>query len=872
MPKAAEIRILVVLFHFSSTFVETLNISFAAIETIRDSRMVTCDPDLYERVHHVSQNSWKVPVITNLDDYLAPLAAPKCLVVVDNFRKINLKIYSSPLILRRPVPICQTDYNTGYNKFKKALWGPGNLQFTNFSGSPDSVINCQLSKIFNGTGIFQDNSLPDACIRLNLRTLSKHTKPWMCEVHIILYPSFYSKEKFWEFWPSPFNVENSDTLYSYSYTPSVPRIHMLVRFSNFKEVHPLLLKQWLFEVLYPKGWVTPRRDINNLDSEQYVKKFRRTDILMQDIFLTLHVSPIKSHQLQFFLTEAGGFIKRVYNLKLIPGDWMKNETWKDLHTLIVMERIPNLSRIFKNKTSKATSSAMQNSDQNFLLNPHRAFLETGQTSLYYGIIEYLYSCGKFKEASEKLSLDRVENRISRELAKIWTKLLNNYTLIMRYASKRVHICTNGKESFVSGSQLKVIDILTVFSVGLQRAWYKNLLYYPPYFPSTGVNRNFRFLSCGTRTMSSLPFSELIKIFDKWIWLAIAITMVLTSVILATPTLINVTKMMNFSNHCLSQMKVLLEQSNPYSNELLTIKPLRWLLGSCLLVGMLLSSAYKNSNVYNLITPRKALPFETFEELQSENFTIFSPIGDIYVNDFFVRPTTTNIIVDSEGAGSALFLTGVSAYQVSVSSEFHIYRESIIQNNRTLQLTDALSMNPSILGWVKRIYDDISKINMSQSEYIRREMEIFKRQETPYFLKLMMKCEKIALILKSNVCTDTARKLKQKKYYLPVSVGREIYYGTNELLVMSGFVPRRIIKRQRGIGESGIWDWWMQVVIGSMSDPKAKLGSGNPPAQAASMGGNLMVVFCVWIAGLGVSTLYFSLVEFFCKWKMWKCGA
>lgn len=85
----------------------------------------------------------------------------------------------------------------------------------------------------------------------------------------------------------------------------------------------------------------------------------------------------------------------------------------------------------------------------------------------------------------------------------------------------------------------------------------------------------------------------------------------------------------------------------------------------------------------------------------------------------------------------------------------------------------------------------------------------------------------------------------------------MYEGTNELMALTGFVPRKIIMRLKSIGESGIWDWWLQYVTGG-ADFK-KLNSVNPPTQAGSMKGNLIILFCVWMAGLGISTMVFGLI-------------
>lgn len=836
------------------------DLGYDTVEDTKDSRKLICHPTLHKLVHNTRKDRWKFPVIANLNKYIELFTTRKCLIVLDNFQKINFKIPSWPLILRRPVPLCQTEYK-GYNNFKEELWGPGNLKFKNVSESLSALIKCPLSKFLNGTGIFKASALPDACIRINLRTFSKHIKPWGCEVHFVVYPILHPKESFGEFWPSPFSTKTSNKLYSYTYTSSVPKIHIYIRrIPKAKEIPPDVLKHWLFEILNPKAMATPDRDIRQIGSPNSLEEFRRTDTLICDVFLVMNVARSTPKPSPISLGEALGFIVRVYSLKLVPGDWNKKAAWKGLHKLIVMERMQKQT-IFNNLEQVESSLVLQNSIPNMLLDLHKGILGSGVTSLYQGIMHYLHSCGQFDKINDVISLDTAEKRVSRELTKVWMSIFNNYSLILKYTLNGIRICTNGDDKYASGSSSKIAETTAAFSVGFGRVGYKDKLFYTSDFPSKRVTRNFRFVSCGTRTISSLQFVELIKIFDQWIWVAIASSFLITSVISEVVACVKLRNTCGFWYHCLSHVKVLLEQGDPYANELLKIAPLRWLIGSYLVVGIVLSNAYKNSNVYNLITPRKPLPFETFDELESENFTIYSPIGNIVVDNNFRHQTTTTVSIHNGGAGSANFLTGLSEYHILVSSEVETYMASMIQNNSSRKMKDALSLNPLIVDWVTRVYKNVSKIVLPEEQYILSQMNFLKKQEMDYFIDLMVKCEKIALVLKSDVSTNTVLKVKHKRHFLPLSVGKETYYGTNELLVMSGFVPRRVLTRLKGIGESGIWDWLMEITSKSDSGRNA---AENPPVQAANMGGNLIVLFVVWLTGLGLSAVYFL-----CGELLWK---
>jgi len=70
-------------------------------------------------------------------------------------------------------------------------------------------------------------------------------------------------------------------------------------------------------------------------------------------------------------------------------------------------------------------------------------------------------------------------------------------------------------------------------------------------------------------------------------------------------------------------KALLEQGDPFSSGVSGTKRLRFSIGTFLLVAIVISNAYKSSNVYNLVLPRKPVPFENLSQLLSDSFKIYS---------------------------------------------------------------------------------------------------------------------------------------------------------------------------------------------------------------------------------------------------------
>jgi len=87
-------------------------------------------------------------------------------------------------------------------------------------------------------------------------------------------------------------------------------------------------------------------------------------------------------------------------------------------------------------------------------------------------------------------------------------------------------------------------------------------------------------------------------------------------------------------------KALLEQGDPFSSSVSSTKRLRFSIGTFLLVAIVISNAYKSSNVYNLVLPRKPVPYENLSQLLNDSFKIYSKamLLDTRKHDFGYRIT------------------------------------------------------------------------------------------------------------------------------------------------------------------------------------------------------------------------------------------
>lgn len=131
----------------------------------------------------------------------------------------------------------------------------------------------------------------------------------------------------------------------------------------------------------------------------------------------------------------------------------------------------------------------------------------------------------------------------------------------------------------------------------------------------------QFVSCGKRGFQPFPFGWFISVFDNLVWLS-----VVTFYITVLPFVFYVHQHAvrsgkeNTIRYLLVGWDVLLEQGNDILSGCGSIG---LKVGSVvfILIGVVLSNAYKNTNVYNMIAPRDQLSYEAIEQLMQDQFTI-----------------------------------------------------------------------------------------------------------------------------------------------------------------------------------------------------------------------------------------------------------
>lgn len=109
--------------------------------------------------------------------------------------------------------------------------------------------------------------------------------------------------------------------------------------------------------------------------------------------------------------------------------------------------------------------------------------------------------------------------------------------------------------------------------------------------------HFRFVTCGQRGQSSLPFHELVYVYDGHVWMALGISIASLVLLFWGSNQFKKTSGLNNPVYVFFWLvKVLLEQGDPFPSGVTRIASLRSTLILVFFPALILSNAYKNTNV------------------------------------------------------------------------------------------------------------------------------------------------------------------------------------------------------------------------------------------------------------------------------------
>lgn len=234
-----------------------------------------------------------------------------------------------------------------------------------------------------------------------------------------------------------------------------------------------------------------------------------------------------------------------------------------------------------------------------------------------------------------------QRRISFAQAYILRTILRNTT----YTNGRNSVCEN-QNGFWSTRTIKNLQFPAMFNKFVSESYLSFSFPFRSLFYFNDTSKSIRFISSSKRGTSPLPFEELVNVFQPAVWIVsatilfiggIAITQLYERKISGGP-----------GRELLALAMCVLEQGNAFPSKVCESKRGRGIVAGIFGASILLSNAYKNTNVYNMVVPRMDLLFESFDQLEKENVSVYTRLHHLYHRFGMFRTGGLSVYKRTEG--------------------------------------------------------------------------------------------------------------------------------------------------------------------------------------------------------------------------------
>jgi len=422
------------------------------------------------------------------------------------------------------------------------------------------------------------------------------------------------------------------------------------------------------------------------------------------------------------------------------------------------------------------------------------------------------------------------------------------------------------------------------------------------------SKAFGFISCGKTLMQPFAFYELTGVFDNYIWIAIIVFFVAV-----VPTMFCVFEEANFSllsetlklksiadphkwfmiQTYFAPIRIVFEQGSGFSNKQMNVISLRIIAGSVILVSVVLSNAYKNENVYNMIKARNSIPFWYLNQLQQEKFEILTRLDSFYTEHYdnaedlkekYSLHVSSNVFSNHSLNYSTTRkwkgkLTNEKKYIYSellltYKNEFEIDKEFLApkEAERLLQKTinqerleKLISLTVLHDGFKSFFYENYTKSVVNNS---KKHLKKFnkKRKYDPiqrqHLLRYISGCDNKALVLPMSEMQTYFDEIKTSEFSM-ISFGKETLWDLITAFTLHGHVPDFAIRQLSALPETGLVLFINRTYGIRFSDFAEATFVKNIDKPA--MDGNVVIVFVALLVGIAVALLIFT---FEMKGKIW----
>lgn len=251
-----------------------------------------------------------------------------------------------------------------------------------------------------------------------------------------------------------------------------------------------------------------------------------------------------------------------------------------------------------------------------------------------------------------------------------------------------------------------------------------------------------------------------------------------------------------------------EQSTPYTKKLLKLQAFQILAGVTLLCLLVISNAYKNDNMYDLMNPKRFKPFQYVEQLCEANYSVFSLPSDMFITSSCNQNAAEFLacIKNETKDNHQIVVSGNHYERLRVTSQHvgkyhntyfirsvlptkyeYLYNYSVLWQKPVQQL--AKELKAKTLHYQNIFYD---KHDFEDMDTEIAALQSLEDCNNTTFLQEDAKIQKWVLMLKLKGSTK-------------ISIGREVLIQKVISYSFRGWVPTFIQKRI-GVMSSGILEW------------------------------------------------------------------
>lgn len=767
--------------------------------------------------------------VSSLDKVLSIFENSHFLVVLTNFRGVELERFNSPIILKSVRLAWLWLPRKGWSLYEKAVYVNKEILQRRVNISDHDVLGSLLR-----TSPFWWRKLPASQFHsvLNISSYSMKTRAWNNLVSIALFPhiGFYK-----------ILAENSFVDYAESVLPIRKRCSIFP-----SEVIPIKL----FTVHPSEAW--SRRHLAHFISSLATPQFRTPvyeSINYQTffIFITTHPKIMGvMHQISFQNFTIIQLCQKNFRpqFKIVDKSERRNSNTQadklaELLSSDTCHEIPNLSN----------------------LQFHFSFSKTEKVSVLSALHKRLQVCSSKSETKNPVSSELEENHIAEGYASVWSSIMGNFSYVIDHFNGWV--CDNGNLKPVGREEFRIrfdiqLDLRKTF-IPLESI---RVALYPAVISS--VYNDLRLIICGYQRFEKLPFIELLSAFEQNVWIALIISLVI--VIVVFPKIPNAPHKSTIAQNVLVQAKLLLEQGSPLPSHLINSHQHQWLAGTMLLTGIVLSNAYKNTNVYNMIIHGKSVPYQYLQELVHDNFTIYTRSREIFHNinakfwgDVTATPKKVSLMYQTLHFRSYRISSKLFDYKFAHESEiskldYNSDRSviSFAENELIKLLLSVSSLMPLTTSFLSEVLKQ-TKIKDMTSTFEQKFRKHFFQMELSQLKHYLRQCERTAVVVPSHVGYEIVKSLEQDAKENAYQ-GEETYYQVNVVFILKGMIPQYLIQRVKYVERCGLWQRWQTLFKKRFlrrSDRKTEV------LRRPTMKGHIVIIFTALVAGLVLSAICFG---------------